>query len=243
MMAAQLERQIARIDDGRSEGDVKVGLSEAARLYGLDGFFYFVVNPPKGYPRQPEITTYEPDWLSHYVERRFAYIDPVFVMAATTTLPFDWERVRGGGELTAEQRSLFEEAGEFKIRRGFTIPIHGPLQGLSTMSFSSDSPDADLGGILKNYMGALFDLSLHVHEAMLRIAQQSSASTAPSLSNRERECLSWAASGKTSWETGGILSISEETVVFHLKNAMRKLDVHSRQHAVVKAITLGLIVV
>jgi DNA-binding CsgD family transcriptional regulator len=61
------------------------------------------------------------------------------------------------------------------------------------------------------------------------------------LSDREKACLSWTASGKSSWEVGRILSISESTVVFHIKNAMRKLGTANRTLAAVKAIELGLI--
>lgn len=59
---------------------------------------------------------------------------------------------------------------------------------------------------------------------------------------REKSCLSWTALGKSSWEIGQILSISENTVVFHIKNAMRKLGASSRTLAAVKAIQLGLII-
>ena len=38
-----------------------------------------------------------------------------------------------------------------------------------------------------------------------------------------------------------ILKISEATVNYHLKNAMRKLGVHSKVHAVAKTLILGLI--
>jgi DNA-binding CsgD family transcriptional regulator len=61
------------------------------------------------------------------------------------------------------------------------------------------------------------------------------------LSDREKACLSWTAAGKSSWEISRILSISENTVVFHIKNAMRKLGVTNRTLAAVKAIELGLI--
>jgi LuxR family transcriptional activator of conjugal transfer of Ti plasmids len=61
------------------------------------------------------------------------------------------------------------------------------------------------------------------------------------LSPRERQCLKWAAEGKSSWDIGVILSISENTVNFHVKNAMRKLGVSRRTVAAIKAIDLGLI--
>jgi len=56
------------------------------------------------------------------------------------------------------------------------------------------------------------------------------------LSERERDCLRWAAEGKTSWETARILDISEHTVNFHVKNACRKLGVRTRRAAAVMAV-------
>jgi DNA-binding CsgD family transcriptional regulator len=61
------------------------------------------------------------------------------------------------------------------------------------------------------------------------------------LTDREKECLYWAAEGKTSWETAKILQISKRTVVFHLQNASRKLNAANRQNAIARAVVLGLI--
>lgn len=61
------------------------------------------------------------------------------------------------------------------------------------------------------------------------------------LTDREKACLGWTALGKSSWEIGKILSISENTVVFHIKNAMKKLRTSNRTLAAFKAIQLGLI--
>jgi DNA-binding NarL/FixJ family response regulator len=55
------------------------------------------------------------------------------------------------------------------------------------------------------------------------------------LNERELECLTWSARGKTSPEIAQILSISKRTVNFHIENACRKLNVSTRTEAVVKA--------
>lgn len=55
------------------------------------------------------------------------------------------------------------------------------------------------------------------------------------LTNRERDVLCWAAEGKTAWEIGTILSISERTVKFHLSNIYRKMGVSTRAQALVIA--------
>lgn len=61
------------------------------------------------------------------------------------------------------------------------------------------------------------------------------------LTRRELECLDWVSHGKTSWEIGAILDLSERTVNFHLRNACQKLEVYGRQHAVAKALRLGVL--
>jgi len=55
------------------------------------------------------------------------------------------------------------------------------------------------------------------------------------LNDRELECLTWSARGKTSPEIAAILGLSKRTVNFHIENACRKLNVSTRTEAVVKA--------
>src|ERR1700682_4923186 len=54
------------------------------------------------------------------------------------------------------------------------------------------------------------------------------------LTLKEKECLRWCKEGKTNWEIGEIMSISEKTVEFHLSNTIKKLGVSNRITAVVK---------
>lgn len=61
------------------------------------------------------------------------------------------------------------------------------------------------------------------------------------LTRQEIECLRWCKEGKTNWEIGGIMRISEKTVEFHLGNAMKKLGAGNRITAVVTGLKHGLI--
>ncbi len=60
-------------------------------------------------------------------------------------------------------------------------------------------------------------------------------------SQRELECLTLAASGKSDVEISGILKISQYTVRFHVENAKKKLHSKSRTHAIAVASQVGLI--
>ena len=63
----------------------------------------------------------------------------------------------------------------------------------------------------------------------------------PPLTAQERVCLNWCKEGKTNWEIGEILVISEKTVEFHLSNIMKKLGATNRITAVVLGLRHGLI--
>lgn len=88
-------------------------------------------------------------------------------------------------------------------------------------------------------------LQIIVHamqEATKRFLAKTVAGPLPAMENmtpREVECLSWTAKGKTSWEIARILELSENTVIFHLRNAIKKLEVTNRSQAVAKAIALS----
>lgn len=63
----------------------------------------------------------------------------------------------------------------------------------------------------------------------------------PRLTRREQEILLWAASGKTAFETASLLSISADTVNFHIRNCLRKLGAVNKTAAAAKATALGLL--
>ena len=63
----------------------------------------------------------------------------------------------------------------------------------------------------------------------------------PHLTNRERECLKWAARGKTNADIAVILNISQSTVRRYIDLARHKLNCLNKTHAVARAIGLGLI--
>jgi DNA-binding NarL/FixJ family response regulator len=63
----------------------------------------------------------------------------------------------------------------------------------------------------------------------------------PSLSKREREIMDLLAQGLTGEEVAERLFLSSETVKTHIRNAMGKLEAHTRVHAVAIALREGFI--
>jgi DNA-binding CsgD family transcriptional regulator len=61
------------------------------------------------------------------------------------------------------------------------------------------------------------------------------------LSPRELEALTWAAKGKTYWETAAILGISYPSVHGHVNSLKLKLNAVSIAHAVARGYELGIL--
>jgi DNA-binding CsgD family transcriptional regulator len=177
-------------------------------------------------------------WREHYFERKYYEVDPVVRRTPMFSKPFIWDQLVKGEQLQANERQVMEESKEAGLKHGVSVPLFGPSGRVSVVSFASRFDDADP----LHQLSHLNVLAWQFHVAFAAIAQPTEQKKERiELSARERDCLRWTAEGKSSWDIGMILNISDNTVTFHIKKAMRKLNTTSRTVAVVKAIRLNLI--
>ncbi|MBP2236135.1 LuxR family quorum-sensing system transcriptional regulator CciR [Sinorhizobium kostiense] len=187
--------------------------------------------------RAPSLMSYPDEWQEHYVRTGYDSIDPIIKRSRKELGAFRWSEVYNGVSTTEAERRFFDEAATFGLKSGISVPLHGPGGGFSIMSFARPSC-RELQNQTITYLQVA---ALHFHLRLARIVNSRCIQKAPNLSLREQECLLWAARGKSSWDIGVILGISENTVNFHMKKVLRKLDVTSRTVAAIKAATLGII--
>ena len=76
---------------------------------------------------------------------------------------------------------------------------------------------------------------------LLRALEDTQKEGQKALSKREKEVLSYLASGKTYNKIAELLFISVNTVRFHIKKIYRKYNIHSQAEAIVVAVKNGLI--
>jgi DNA-binding CsgD family transcriptional regulator len=220
-------------------------VNRMTKRLGIDYWFYAVDLPlVTEAPNELRMGTYPSEWVSHYFDMDYIQIDPIISHCHDHSIPLTWH-----GALNAKRRvvdpkmlkirTMFGEAGEFGLRGGLSVPLHGPGTGWGLMSFASKQLSP---GEWDAMVAELHLLAHFTHESARRFSYSKTPTDLPTLTKRERECLSWAAEGKTSWEIGQLLNISERTSIFHLQNAMQKLGVSGRQAAIARAVSLGLIV-
>lgn len=163
--------------------------------------------------------------------------DPVLGSLKRVSTPVLWseQTYADGGAL-----DLFEEQAAWGYRHGIAFATH--LPNGQHLLVGVDRPDP-LPSDERELMRLVADLQLtmaYAQDAAVRLLGVEERSPV-SLTTRELEVLKWTLEGKTTWEIGQILSISENTVKFHLKNTTAKLDCVSKHAAAVKAARLGLL--
>lgn len=186
-------------------------------------------------------STFPAEFREIYRRHGFHRTDPIIDACRKSMAPVDWEEVAGRPDLSDDGKALFEYARKYGIAQGFSIPIHGPNGGLGIVSLASDMPRAEFRQLVTTHQSDIHLMTAMYHERVhqllpVRLENQIDCNLSP----REAECLRWTAQGKTAWEIAQICEISQNTVNFHLKNSMAKLGVHSKTHAVAKALSMRL---
>ena len=86
-----------------------------------------------------------------------------------------------------------------------------------------------------------FEILSEIVKRRLAPADRSAPGRLPELTAREREVLTWVARGKSSADIGLLLTLSEDTVDYHIQKVMRKLGVATRIQAAITAANAKLI--
>jgi DNA-binding CsgD family transcriptional regulator len=187
-----------------------------------------------------------PEWREWCCRHRIdSPSDPKWSCALQEVTPILWR------ETAQEYSSLFGDARDHGTITGITYPVHAPHGDWSALSlvnvYDSRNGRQDIEASIA--IGQL--LACFVHGVVSRMVRRECDRTdltepaidlgQPALSGRERECLQLASTGMTATEAADRLRISANTVIFHLKNARRKLGAANSRHALVRAIKVGII--
>ena len=240
MKAAELAFQefVDALDTASTELAFRSVAERTAHRLGFRWFAYlsFVSDEPF------LISSYPKSWTRHYFSERYFEVDPVVEHSRGQHTLFQWSGGAPEVSGTRARQRLFDEANGFGIKTGVTIPIRGGFGrfGAFTLAADEESPGLDKYIASGSDVLQLVGMYYHVHiEAKLRPAPP--ATSADRLSQRERECLAWAARGKTMEESAEILHLKPRTVLFHIENARTKLGATTCTQAVAVATKKGLL--
>ena len=185
----------------------------------------------RSYERQYKLfstfDSFPPEWIERYQHNKYYLNDPVFLHAQNTTTPYHWQSDKIK-DINTIQKKILSEAHDFGIKRGTIIPL---------------LPNAKFDGLL-----SLVDINIHHSEVLYTLASASHIylkrkehfdlrNNFSILTDKEMAVLSLKAQGYINKSISAELSVSESTVLFHLKNIKRKLGLITTEQVVFKYIT------
>lgn len=211
----------------------------------LDQFSYALIKPPNGSSIDPASTlhtNYPSEWTGRYLRHQYFQLDPVCELTISSTRPFYWGQGRFLRAFRKQQRLVFDEAREYRIMSGLSIPIRGAHGEIATFNIVSTNAK-HLVEATRYEHARLFQAAFDTHDIVLRdeLISAKNVDRPAALSVREKECLLWTLEGKTAEDVASILGLSVFTVNHHASTATRKLGCINKHHAAVQALRSGLI--
>ena len=237
-----IESATARLTDiilGEDAQDLAETLKAIASDIGLTHIAYLRLSPDKS----PDmcllvaVVTYSRLWQHRYFVKKYMTNDPVISYGRAADQPFDWSSVPVDDPAT---KAFFADALNHSVgRNGLSIPLRNRRGVFALVSFTSDLTTDEWEAYKTTNMKRLKLLSVLIDSA----AQINFKLPAfpVHLSNREEQCLLWAARGKTYQEIAEILGLAFGSVKTHLDGARHKLRCVNLTHAAAVAFASGVI--
>jgi LuxR family transcriptional regulator, quorum-sensing system regulator CciR len=184
--------------------------------------------------------------VDQWLRQRLHLVSPIAAVCRMSTQPFAWD-----ADTVAQ--AIMKAPGRAGVRwpltrengfyGGITVPIHMPRARTGSVSWYSRDPSVEVFAVLASD-GDVLRLAAQRFMDMVyaaRAERELHLDAPLELSDRELECLSWAALGRTDTEIGSVIYRSPATARFHIDNAIRKLGARNRTQAVAIAAQRGLI--
>lgn len=227
-------RDLKEID---SEQRLSDALEQLTRELGLS---YFALTHHTDVRRSSEairLHNYPDGWAEWFDERCLGQVDPVHRASHLTSVGFSWSKLPEMISLSAKDENILAAARREGIGEGFTVPAHVPGEVHGSCSFACRTGEP----LPHDHLPLLQLVGAFSFEAARRIRRVRDIAPAPRLTDRQRECVVWAARGKSDWEIARILGVSHETVIQHLKQARERYGVAKRTLLTVHALFDGTI--
>ncbi|MBY0381424.1 MAG: LuxR family transcriptional regulator [Xanthobacteraceae bacterium] len=222
---------IRTIERAQSPAAVSSSLLSVATRFGFTKVLAGIIPRPGMTPEQQVANVVLHDWPDQWSHRYFAqgylFQDPTIKRVCSSTEPFTWAEIEPSYKRQPDEARVMCEAKDFKLGSGLTIPML-TLEGESAgLSFAGEQTEFS-----PEQKGMLQLIGIYSFAQALNL----SAEPKPvQLTPRERDVLHWLAEGKSEWEIGQILHVSEHMIDKVGRNIRAKLGATNKTHAVAYA--------
>ena len=221
----------------QSEQAVFQKLVVASQCLGFGYCAYGLRIPfPFSNPKTLVLSNYPAAWQQRYADQGYLAVDPTVLHGRRSQTPLVWSDA-----VFATTPGFWDEAQSFGLSVGWAQSTQDVGGGFGMLSLARTGEPLGAAELAAKQADMRW-LAQVAHMAlspllMGRLRTENGAR----LTAREVEVLKWTADGKTASEISDLLVVSENTVNFHVKNAVGKLQTSNKTAAVVRAAMLGLL--
>lgn len=185
--------------------------------------------------------TYSVEWQTRYLAQNYLRIDPVVIGCYQRFHPVDWKRLDWSSKVA---RAFSSESIEYGVgNQGYSVPIRGPNGQFALFTVNHSCSDEDWADFTETHRRMLILIAHYFNERALEFEPNRTPEHSQSLSPREVDAMTLLAIGYSRAQVADTLSISEHTLRVYIESARFKLGALNTTHAVVRALSRGLIVV
>jgi DNA-binding CsgD family transcriptional regulator len=235
-----LRQEYLSVLEARTVEDLRYGIGRFSTSLGFDRVVATMVfDRPASEPEFISLNNVPAAYAAYFDDAARATRDPVAQHCKRSAVPIVWSQ---DTYTQVNLGDLWEEQAPFGFANGIGLALHMPHGRHFMFGVNRGHPLPLDTQEVTRAVAEVQLFAVHACEAAARLIRVERAhSDAVPLTAREVECLRWTMEGKTAWEVGRILGITERTAVFHVNSAAHKLDCASKHQAVIKAMRLGLI--
>lgn len=209
-------------------------------ITGEMGCQFFALSHHVDLPRAPQpairIHNYPVEWEEFFDAQRLGPSDPVHRASHLTNVGFPWSRLPQLIVLTRRDEEILARSRRVGLADGFTVPAHIPGESAGSCSFAT----AHGRTIRTEWLPLAQFVGAAAFEGARRLSGvRRTDQDRPRLSDRQRDCIYWAARGKSDWETSQILGIGHDTASQHMKEARKRYGVTNRTQLAIHALYDG----
>jgi len=214
----------------------EVIFARLAEYLGRYGYTSFLVS---GLPSQRErlepyilLNGWPIGWYQRYIAANHYRHDPCVRHCFSTIEPFAWNELPSNLLDAAEARLIMSEAADFGLTEGLCIPLHDVYGSQAVVTMAGRQVELTPSARRMVHLASLY--AYGAAERAIRTPTYHRGEGR--LTERERDVMRWTAEGKTFWEIGMILGISEMTVNDHMRHIREKLGTRNATHSLAEAL-------
>jgi hypothetical protein len=200
------------IDSIRHSGtrqELRNAMRDAAAVYDVHSFTYFAAGRDR--PTQSLVSAAFPRaWVQRYFAAEHFRIDPLVPILRAGTRPFVWGTTKALHDLSPRQLQMFDEAREFGVSLGFSVPMQGQLH--TWFAYVSDLAEPAFVRLVERHEDDLCLMAHHFHERAAKLLLEGLPDVRESL----RRAVSQFA--------GAAETLSEHRAIEAAQDALRQAD-------------------